>query len=404
MYFGKTLQAAATVSLLTVALGLPNPAYASPQGDLKDAARKAADEMRAAGAPQNRCHLGANFGEGHIIRSHGDLQVGDKLLYVNNHDVAASTDEQMITVLKQISPDAVIPVRVERDGQQLDLNISCENAANYHEPVLEALDYAGRKKVDDCVETLRPIAERDIQAAALRLSCATVSNNSERYDLRAFAAPVMENSINFARFKPDQRRAVVDTLRGNMAMLRRSDYDRFVAMTTEWPGDETLFEDTTPNWNRFKANAERAMLSSFFDPGSAIVEWPYGFTYGSWKPVLQGRIEGYWTCGRVNGKNRMGGYVGSRYFVVVLGHNAEVKFHQVGDGGDYDFVAGQCQNSVRHLPPASEQFVENSPSPSPSNGPTSMADELKKLADLKASGALTEEEYQAAKAKVLGSD
>ena len=360
--------------------------------------------MRAAGAPENRCHLGANFGEGHIIRSHGDLQVGDKLLYVNNHNVAAATEAQMLNVLKQISPDAVIPVRVERDGQQLDLSIPCENAANYHSLLLEALDYAGRKKVDDCVKTLQPIAERDIQAAALRLSCATVSNNSERYDLHAFAAPVMENSINFARFKPDQRRAVVDTLRGNMAMLRRSDYDRFIAMTTEWPGDETLFEDTTPDWNRFKANAERAMLSSFFDPGSAIVEWPYGFTYGSWKPVLQGRIDGYWTCGRVNGKNRMGGYVGSRYFVVVLGHNAEVKFQEVGDGSDYDFVAGQCQNSVRLLPPARDQFVEETPAPSAPNGSTSMADELRKLADLKASGALTDEEYQAAKAKVLDSD
>lgn len=76
-------------------------------------------------------------------------------------------------------------------------------------------------------------------------------------------------------------------------------------------------------------------------------------------------------------------------------------FNETGDGGNYDFVATQCQNSLKWLPAGSTQFAATPGSTAASSTP-SMADELTKLAQLKASGALSEQEYQTAKAKVLG--
>ena len=153
----------------------------------------------------------------------------------------------------------------------------------------------------------------------------------------------------------------------------------------------------------FRKNAERAVLTGFFDPGSASFEWPYGFSYGSWKPLMQSRIEGWWTCGRINAKNRMGGYVGSRYFVVVMNDDGQARYNETGSGADFDILSSQCANSVSSLPPAPREFYEAASSEAPFPKAPSMADELKKLNELFEAGALTEDEYKAAKAKILGS-
>lgn len=147
----------------------------------------------------------------------------------------------------------------------------------------------------------------------------------------------------------------------------------------------------------FRKNAEAAIKSGLFDPSSAQIEWPYGFTMGAWKPLLRKRISGYFTCGRVNAKNRMGGYVGSTAFVVVLDHSGKVLFKDIGDGGPYDFIEGACQKTAAGLPPPQPELLDR---PASAAG-SSLADQLAKLAELKASGALTPEEFEAAKKRLL---
>lgn len=60
---------------------------------------------------------------------------------------------------------------------------------------------------------------------------------------------------------------------------------------------------------RLRAVAEAAIAGELLDPESARFEWPYGFVFGS-----VGKDIGYYTCGRVNARNRFGGYVGRRPF------------------------------------------------------------------------------------------
>jgi hypothetical protein len=96
----------------------------------------------------------------------------------------------------------------------------------------------------------------------------------------------------------------------------------------------------------------------------------------------------------------MGGYTGSTFFVVVLDPDGKVKFVNIGESSDFDIVTSQCNGSVRllpHPPPELSGATVSQQGPS-----TSIADELAKLVDLRDSGALTESEFQAAKARLLG--
>jgi PDZ domain len=95
-----------------------------------------------------------------------------------------------------------------------------------------------------------------------------------------------------------------------------------------------------------QATAEATIKSSLFDPNSAEFQWPFAWTGGYWKPVLQGKRVGWWTCGLVNAKNRMGGYVGFQNFVVVF-FNGSLTHYEVGTGGDYDFTNLGCGKALQ---------------------------------------------------------
>lgn len=115
----------------------------------------------------------------------------------------------------------------------------------------------------------------------------------------------------------------------------------------------------------FQRIAVPALLSGFFDPDSAQITWDRGITGGYWKPVLSKKIPGWFTCGLVNGKNRFGGYVGARRFVVVE-YAGSVVFSQVGDGSTYDFVQLGCDKAIQQgvLPVAGRGSIpENSLAP-----------------------------------------
>jgi hypothetical protein len=116
------------------------------------------------------------------------------------------------------------------------------------------------------------------------------------------------------------------------------------------------------------------------------------------------RIDGYWSCGLINARNRMGGYTGSTAFVVVLDPAGYVKYAEIGESKDFDLLTATCSNSVKHLPPPPRELLASQAGErSAGSSSPSLADELQKLVDLRNSGALTEEEFQAAKKQLLGS-
>ena len=100
-----------------------------------------------------------------------------------------------------------------------------------------------------------------------------------------------------------------------------------------------------PDFLQAQSIAESTMRANFFDPGLAEFQWPFNWTGGYWKPVLQGKKKGWWTCGLVNAKNRMGGYVGFQNFAVVF-YNGALVYYEVGTGQQYNFTNAICAKAV----------------------------------------------------------
>ncbi|WOF44369.1 SHOCT domain-containing protein [Sphingopyxis indica] len=153
------------------------------------------------------------------------------------------------------------------------------------------------------------------------------------------------------------------------------------------------------DYDLFRRNGEEAVKSLLIDPGSAQFEWPYGFLDGYWKPFLRKRVNGLVTCGRVNARNRMGGYTGPTYFVVVMDRSGAVLFKELGESNEMDFVSASCTKSAGSFPPPPAITQAEAVSPAPST--PSLADQLQQLVSLRDSGALTPDEFEAAKKKLL---
>lgn len=391
-----------SATVAAVALSSSAIAHAGLDEDIRDAAKADLASLKAAGWPESRCSLSAYITDGGFIYgSSGVLEEGDQLVYLGDKNVEGQSAENIVNVLKGTAPDAVLTTRLKRSGEEIETSVPCENASMQQQQDLEILDLASRKKFPECVAAAQKYAARSSTAALMAYRCA-LAKNPGNYDMTSLGGRVLFSQITAARYDPALRPAAVKAIHEMRGIIGERNYAQAAEATTRWPGGEGLFEESMPDWARFRQNAERAVLVGFFDPASAIFEWPYGFTYGYWKPVLQGRIDGWWTCGRINAKNRMGGYVGSRFFVVVLNSDGQVVFTETGTGGNYDFVSMQCANSVGSLPPAPSQFFEPPASNKAETSGGTIADELAKLKGLFDSGALTEDEYLKAKAKVLG--
>lgn len=112
------------------------------------------------------------------------------------------------------------------------------------------------------------------------------------------------------------------------------------------------------------------------------------------KPLIGKRTFGWVACGNVNAKNRMGGYVGEEGFSLFVTPDGNVQVAMRGQ------VVSSCDDGVRiAVNPELAASTQTASSPPPT---MSVADEIKKLADLRASGVLTDEEFQTQKAKLLG--
>jgi hypothetical protein len=174
------------------------------------------------------------------------------------------------------------------------------------------------------------------------------------------------------------------------------DWRRSLVPTIAFAERPSQNEAPEVHWEHMRLAAESAIRARLIDPSSAEFSWPYGFVFGYWKPFLGGKQSGEVTCGEVNSRNRFGGYVGASPFVVVV-NGSSVTYIEIAEKRDFDFTRIGCQKFVASLP-AWRHTVATSQAAAAS---VSVADELAKLADLRAKGLLSDEEFAAAKAKAL---
>ncbi|SDA15096.1 SHOCT domain-containing protein [Sphingomonas sp. NFR15] len=146
---------------------------------------------------------------------------------------------------------------------------------------------------------------------------------------------------------------------------------------------------TRPKWIDVRREGERKFKSVLVDPDSAQISYSSGFQWGYLKPPLTARTYGWIACGSANAKNTMGGYAGARPFFILVDANGGVQA---------DFADEYVSTCDQGKPVPLQPELETSPS---TVIPSSKADELGKLADLKSKGVLTQAEFDAEKAKLL---
>lgn len=118
--------------------------------------------------------------------------------------------------------------------------------------------------------------------------------------------------------------------------------------TTSGPSAEELASadyGVTPSEAQFYASSEAAIRNSLVDPDSARFDWPYEVVQGHWQePYYYGEgYFGFYTCGWVNARNRMGGYAGRAPFVVVYNDN-RIIHSEIADT-TYGNLAVACRNT-----------------------------------------------------------
>ncbi len=390
------------------ALAVSVTCAAQDKGQLRNQAKTMAEQLRRAGEPIDRCSLGARLVDGGIVTSVSDgtpLRPGDRLLKINQVDVSGKSADQTVSVLRGIKPGSSIEVEIERSLSRSTIKMVCENSRPFIETILAGLDAAARGKFEECVAAFSRRSDLAAFGVGMKLQCAAVAKNPNELNLANLAHEAARQAISEAYWAPSIRPAVIIGLRQSEGLISRqlgdARFQELVSATEKWPGGEDMFSRSEPDMVKFREVAEQAVRSRLIDPDSARIEWPFGFLSGSWKPAFQKKIDGYWTCGLVNAKNRMGGYTGRTSFVAVVSPAGLIQYVELGTGKDFDLLSSQCANSVKLLPPAPPEFSAGYSSATPSAG-GSMADELKKLAELRQSGALTESEFQAAKQRLLG--
>lgn len=391
------------------ATAVSGAAIAQDRDAFRADAKATAAQLRAAGEPKDRCSVGASFLNGgtvvDLFSSKSSLREGDRILALNGTDVSSRSTEEIGELLRQIAPTATVAVTVARGTETSDLQVQCSNSRPTFEALLAALDQAARGKVDDCVRTLiGSPASTDPYSEALKFRCASLTNKPEAFNIGSLAADVAANAIKSARWVPEQRQQAIMVLRGMQGPITsargHSAFEALVEATKQWPGAEDAWDRSEPDWGLFRRNAEAALISRLIDPDSARIDWLRGFVLGSWKPFLGTSVDGYWTCGTINARNRMGGYTGSKAFVVVLSPRGDVLHTDMGSG-QYDLVDAACAKSLAQLPPMPASMVTATNSQQAASS-TSLATEIEKLVQLRDSGALTQAEFEAAKAKLLG--
>ena len=164
-------------------------------------------------------------------------------------------------------------------------------------------------------------------------------------------------------------------------------------------------------YRNMRLMSEEYIKRQLVDPSSATFEWPYGFIQSTWKPDLFAKkISGQITCGYFNSRNRMGGFSGRNFFVVII-DGGRVIYSDIDNGqGVVDLL---CQKAaISSLPPAQkgmrdEDFATNesanSPTTQKSNPIVTPADRLKRLESLFSAGIINKQEYEDQRRAIISS-
>lgn len=178
--------------------------------------------------------------------------------------------------------------------------------------------------------------------------------------------------------------------------MRRTLVIGAMALTAAAPTEEApAVPATAQEFVDLRGVAEDYVRARLVDPESAQFSWPSNFMHGaSWKPWIGRSIYGSMTCGIVNSRNRMGGYVGRTYFAIVIGDGG-INWFEMDDTQHFR-VQKRCVTLA--LPPAPADAPRAIDAPAP----TSVADEIRKLGELREQGLLTQEEFDQQKRKLLG--
>ncbi len=110
-----------------------------------------------------------------------------------------------------------------------------------------------------------------------------------------------------------------------------------------------------PTWAQYRQIAEADLRTRLIDPESARFSWLGGYYKGGFKSLMWGTAAGYFACGTVNARNRMGGYAGQVTFIVAVDYDLVV-FAQV-DKGASGFAHDRCSQLLRDgtLPPVPQE-------------------------------------------------
>lgn len=363
--------------------------------------------MRSAGEPKDRCGLGVTFYDGGIVYAVGPyaapLRVGDTIESIDGVSTSGQKATQITELLRAKAPTDSAVLVLNRAGEKQQYTVPCRNTRPLYEALLTTYDAIAKGDYRKCLQTIGSLSEIGHHYRELRLRCTAYgSPKPSKEQLALLEYDFLSSMVDVAGLVPQLRTQALTILHRDEAMFaavgRGNDHAALVKRTEGWASGETSYASSGPKWGRFRRDAEAAVRARLIDPSSAQFEWPYGFLWGQWKPALQARVTGYWTCGQVNARNRMGGYVGRSAFVVVMSDEGSVKFVDIGDGKEFDLVSMQCAKSVKLLPPAPAEMAIL---PSDSPPPSSVADELEKLAALRDRGILSEAEFQAQKAELL---
>lgn len=88
--------------------------------------------------------------------------------------------------------------------------------------------------------------------------------------------------------------------------------------------DQVRAANTGPYPTNYEQIVKDNFATSLFDPYSAVFSFTRTPTKGYGGSPVAGAKIGWIVCGTVNAKNRMGGYVGTKPFVVVISNGAVI--------------------------------------------------------------------------------
>lgn len=127
-----------------------------------------------------------------------------------------------------------------------------------------------------------------------------------------------------------------------------------------------------PDWANYRRIAEAAVIAQLIDPDSARITWLSGIYKGELKPFLGTRVAGYWACGSVNAKNRMGGYTGGHTFMIAIDYGRVLSLDQDERGGGMDDIvcAKELSEGIFPPPPVSDAGDNASAARAPISGGT----------------------------------